>query len=523
MNANRFTVTILLILLYPALLFTQAPPVVSVAGSLQRVGPQDRVGSGTKARLWAARGEYESFQIITRAPDSNNVTHVSVSVSDLVGPGGRIISKDNLTLYREYYVYIGPNSGSPDWLGSNRPLGPGWYADALIPFVDPVSRTPLSGALTAVPYDLLAGANQAVWVDVFVPRSAAPGQYTGTYTVTSNQGAVRGDILLNVWNFSLPLQPSLVSSFGVWSSNSINIRAELLRHRLMPSDVPRQHEAMLVNKYGLNATSLGFWSGAKYGRCKMSPAPSVSSIQAAAAAQQPGLFLYNLSADEVDYCTNLAPALKQWARNLHAAGVKNLITMGPKPELFDDGSGSGRSVADIWAILPDTYCADLKNVQTALRKGDQIWSYNDEVQDPYSPKWEIDFAPINFRIQPGFINQSLNLTGLLYWRVDRWAVDSWNGVVMKDGGGSFPGDGELVYPGSNAGFDGVAPSMRLKWLRDGVDDYDYIQLLKQAGYGDWALQIARCIGPDWTHWTRDPSALEMARSKLGQRLDSLAK
>ena len=54
---------------------------------------------------------------------------------------------------------------------------------------------------------------------------------------------------------------------------------------------------------------------------------------------------------------------------------------------------------------------------SALAKGDEVWSYNTEVQDPYSPKWEIDFAPINFRIQPGFINQSLHLTGLLYWSV----------------------------------------------------------------------------------------------------------
>jgi hypothetical protein len=65
--------------------------------------------------------------------------------------------------------------------------------------------------------------------------------------------------------------------------------------------------------------------------------------------------------------------------------------------------------------------------------------------------------------------------------------------------------------------------MRLKWLRDGVDDYDYIQLLKQAGYGDWAIQISRGIAPDRTNWTRDTNALEAARLKLREMLDGLAK
>ena len=63
-------------------------------------------------------------------------------------------------------------------------------------------------------------------------------------------------------------------------------------------------------------------------------------------------------------------------------------------------------------------------MQQALAKGDSLWSYNTLVQDPYSPKWEIDFDPINFRIQPGFISQSLGPTGMLYWRGGRFHLQS---------------------------------------------------------------------------------------------------
>ena len=79
----------------------------------------------------------------------------------------------------------------------------------------------------------------------------------------------------------------------------------------------------------------------------------------------------------------------------------------------------------------------------------------------------------------------------------------------------------LVYPGQAVGVKGVVASMRLKWLRDGVEDYDYLQILKELGKADLAMQIARSVGPDWTNWTRDPNAIEAARLKLGEAIDQI--
>jgi hypothetical protein len=223
----------------------------------------------------------------------------------------------------------------------------------------------------------------------------------------------------------------------------------------------------------------------------------------------------------VGNCSNLYTTLKQWAYNMHQAGVDNLVTMSPDANLYDDGSGTGRSAVDIWVMLPIMYDQHTSGVSQVLTKGDLAWSYNTLVQDSYSPKWTIDFAPVNFRIQPGFISQSLGLTGMLYWRIDRWSSDPWNQVNNQGAFSSnnYPGEGALVYPGSTVGITGVAPSMRLKWLRDGVDDYDYIALLKAAGQGTLAMQIAKSVGSDWTNWTRDINALENARIQAGQALD----
>jgi len=79
----------------------------------------------------------------------------------------------------------------------------------------------------------------------------------------------------------------------------------------------------------------------------------------------------------------------------------------------------------------------------------------------------------------------------------------------------------LVYPGKQVGVKGVVASMRLKWLRDGVEDYDYVQILKDLGKADLAMQITRSVGPDWTNWTRDSNAIEAARLKLGETIDQI--
>jgi hypothetical protein len=281
----------------------------------------------------------------------------------------------------------------------------------------------------------------------------------------------------------------------------------------MPRTTDPDDQPTFMADYGLNCTNTGFYGNADVHDCSMDPAPSVAELQEEADGETPGLYLYDYSADEIGWCPSLYDTLKEWGRNLHAAGINNLVTMAPVPELFDDGSGTGRSAIDIWVTLPKMYDDAQEEVQEALAKGDEVWSYNTLIQDDYSPKWLLDFPPINFRIQPGFLSQAMGLSGLLYWRADRWSVDPWtdpNGYSEI-----YPGEGQLLYPGTPAGIDGVCPSMRLKWLRDGIEDFEYIALLKQQGDAETALTIARTVGDSWSNWTRDPAVLEAARQQLG--------
>ncbi|MGL5832470.1 MAG: DUF4091 domain-containing protein, partial [Waterburya sp.] len=219
-------------------------------------------------QLKAAKGEYEAFQIVIQAPPGN-LKNLNVTVSDLTSFEGSLITKNNITLYREHYIKL-DNPTHAGW-SANPTRGQGWYADALIPFVDPNTGQDIQQAkLDAVPFDLAAGTNQPIWVDIFVPPSTVPGQYQGKFTVESDRGISEGQIDLTVWNFTLPTQPSMDSFFDIWEDRGIEAQTLLLQHKLMSSQrikYPNQPDAF--EQLGVKSVRLPFWSGANYQTCKM--------------------------------------------------------------------------------------------------------------------------------------------------------------------------------------------------------------------------------------------------------------
>jgi hypothetical protein len=443
--------------------------------------------------------------------------------------GLNTITASNTRLYREHYVYVG--QATKDNGGPNFSLGVGWYPDGLIPFANAAGQD-LAGIIDAVPFNLPAGQNAVVWADVFVPSGTPAGTYSGILNVTSTQGDASVPITLTVWTFTLPIKPTLKSLFQYYSGapgagipavdgGTPDAQRELLRHGLTPMWMLNADLAA-SQTLGPTAKDLHFWSGANWTNCAMlSPLPSTNDLIANMTGIPAGVGIYNYTADEISPCTNLYPQIQQWARNIHAAGAKQLITMPPVAALYDDGSGTGRSAVDAWVVLPKLW--NSSDVQYVQAKGDEVWSYTAVSQDGYSPKWQIDFSPMNTRIT-GFLGAALGIKGILYWAVDYWfyTSDPWNDVNNASalGGENYPGEGMLVYPGTPVGLPGtVVPSMRLKQLRSAVQDFEYVELLKQAGQGSWALQTVRSIASSWSSWTQDPNAIESVRLQLGQALD----
>jgi hypothetical protein len=46
-------------------------------------------------------------------------------------------------------------------------------------------------------------------------------------------------------------------------------------------------------------------------------------------------------------------------------------------------------------------------------------------------------------------------------------------------------------------------------------------MLKQAGYGDWAMDVVHKVATDFATWNHDPKVLQAARIELGEKLSEI--
>src|SRR5467141_528517 len=497
-----------------------------VAPGLVRVGKTDAPGTASSISLSSARGETVDTQVIVQGPAAG-LTNVNVSASALTGPGGASLPAASFTLYREYYLTV---TGTASYGGgSNPPLGSGTYPEPLIPFNDPETGLPLCGSgatLKACNATVAAGQNQPYWIDISVPRGATnspPGIYTGSISITADQGNATIPVTLTVWNFELPAQPSELSLWTLWSPAAGNTVASLaqalMRNKVMGWYDVAANAPSDVTNYGLNRSGLdssyfiGIQCNGSY-----SSIPSTSQINAAAANFPAGLGLDFYLADELNGCTSDYTAIKTMGTNAHAANrsVKTMMTINAT-----DSNLYG--AIDHWVLLDS-----LQQWPALPFTNGDLWSYTScNAGFGNTPEWMVDYPPINERIQAGFLNWTQGATGILYYRSDGWTagntISSWNNMDMLDCGNfSRPGDGIFLYPPGPIASTESAPGMRLKAIRDGIQDYEYAQILKNLGQVAFANSAIQPIAASWSNCSHDPNALENARLQLGQLLNQLS-
>src|SRR5215472_3881732 len=507
---------------------------VWVVSGLVRAGQTDAPGATSSISLSGARGEILDTQVIVQSP-TGGLTNVNLSASPLTGPRGASIPASNITLYREHYITV-MGTGSYGG-GSNPPLGSGTYAEPLIPFNDPETGLPLCGTsatLKACNATVSAGRNQPYWIDISVPREAAdspPGTYVGTISITSDQGKGVIPVTLTVWNFALPAQPSELSIWTLWppapGDTVTTLDRALMRNKVMGWYGATADAASDIINFGLNRSGLdgayfiGIQCDGSYKNL-----PTTSQINAEVAKFPPGLILDVYVADELNGCKSAYRALKTMGMNAHAANsnIRTIMTINtPDPNLFDEGDG--HSAIDHWVLLDSVQ----RWPALPFTPGGDLWSYTScNTGSGNTPEWMVDYPPVNERFQAGFLNWTQGATGILYYRADGWVagntLNSWNNVNTTACGGGMgrPGDGIFVYPPGPIASSEPAPGIRLKAIRDGVQDYEYAQILRNLRHESSANSIILPIATSWTNWSHDPKALESARMQLGQQLHQLS-
>jgi hypothetical protein len=150
--------------------------------------PQEDSVSGA---LEAARNEFEPFQLIITA-DRDVLFNVDVNASDLQDAKGHIIPSGSIMIYKAIFMNVTAPSSTEGESGE--------WPDALIPKKDEYAGEVRDG----FPFPIGFGRNQPIWIEVYVPRDAAAGLYTGSVTVTADgESPVAVPIRLTVWDFAL--------------------------------------------------------------------------------------------------------------------------------------------------------------------------------------------------------------------------------------------------------------------------------------------------------------------------------
>jgi hypothetical protein len=110
------------------------------------------------------------------------------------------------------------------------------------------------------------------------------------------------------------------------------------------------------------------------------------------------------------------------------------------------------------------------------------------------------------------------LTGLLYWTTVYWEkTNPWTDPKTY---GDYNGEGSLLYPGADAGFPGPIASMRLKAIRDGMEDYEYLHLLARLNGRDAGRRFTDRVAASWTQWQENALLLRGVREEIGELLDT---
>jgi hypothetical protein len=535
-----------------ALSQTQPGIVVFALDGLSRVRPHDSPGTSSVVTIKAARNEFEPFQIVVRAGTAP-LKAVNVELSDLRGPGNQVIPRRHFTLYREHYLEVTrPSPKSKE--------GAGWYPDALVPFLNPLDGKPITKArFIGAPFEVAPDSNQPVWVDVFVPKDTPPGDYTGTVTVTAqNQKSVSLPIKLTVWNFTLPDTPTMRSNFGDLDGRLVKLHhtkeespefrvlerryAEATAaHRLCPpipaylmpeikpdgsidSSASQAQLKEWTDRFHVTGFPLNLIGGDPLGKDREHNLRYLQAIYAYLKKNGWEKYAYIYVLDE----PNDAAAYEQVRKRggfIHQAqpGIKVLCTEQPTPQ--DSAWGSLVGSVDIWVPLWTLF--EERSATERFAAGEELWSYTALCQGEKgkdTPYWEMDFPLLDYRI-PGWASWRYGITGLLYWTTVYWekVEDPWtNPATYVEGTSVFNGEGSLFYPGADAGFAGPVVSMRLKQIREGLEDYEYLNLLARRGDKRFADECAHRLVTSWSQWNQDPADLYALREQIAKKLEETA-
>jgi len=410
--------------------------------------------------LRAARGEWESFQIIITARKVL-LKDVHIEPQSFENPLGAPILKNSWMIFRENYVQI------PHPSARNSPPNL-WWPDALIP-------QNLQPRISIDP-----GKSEVFWLTVRVPQNAEAGNYSSDIEVWANGEKQTVKVLLHVEPFAIPA-PTMRANVAVyydvlrdWYSKNIGKMSDtqfaklkkeyydfLLQYRINAYDLPVPWNSPQASQYINNPKVLSVRLPPLSQKKEFKTAISVLKRNHAMAKG----YYYYIDEPSPDRYPEIINTEKQ-LREIDPA-IKQCVTISPNKML--DGS------VDIWCPNIGDFLGlghlDFGALAEQREKGRETWWYTMvEPKYPY-PTWLVDDEALSVRRYGGLMAR-YGISGFVYSMAHGWGPDPLNNITSFAG---TYGDGTLVYPSELIGGHGPMPSIRLMLLRDAMEDYELMK------------------------------------------------
>ena len=523
-----------------------------------------------------AQNEAEANQLLLFS--LKDLTDVSVELAgDLKDGNGNLFPATAIKVMPVGYV----NTRQPDYY---TPYA-GWTPDPLLNYLDH--------------FDLPQLTWQPIWVEAAAAAEQTPGLYVGELRIRANelQSPIKVPLQVLVWNFRLPSTNSLplaiasiferswFKTFYGGKDPAVSgaefdryLRGELTEQQL--SADARQLVEMM-KRYETEIRSCRIPIDLIY-----RPYPiSERELEQRIAEGNTNICLFFISQfselnHSLEWLKQLKPIIDQhdcWDR-VYVYGFDEVPTgqiaevreaMGklkaayPKLRLMttaiDYSFGLDTQMddaIDIWVPLTTRYIQFYDAVEAARKRGKEVWYYVCLVPQPPSANWLLESPATGTRLLTGFMAEKLHTQGFLHYSIVRWntfrdQTDAAGKVVRQPtdwsdyiqggpltnqdgkGYGDVNGDGFLLYPG----VDGPVPSQRLKLVRDGLEDYEYLQLLKYVlrEAETRRIQLTKAqitqiqdlldiknhlVANDWDY-TRNGAELMQLRNKIGEILNEI--
>ncbi len=478
-----------------------------------------------KVRVALAKNERESFQVVIRPPKGNTIEGAMLKFQDLAdGSSGAVLDAARIATANVGYV--------PVRVPTHFEGPTGLYPDPLPP---------------ATPFTAKGGECSPIWVTVHAPKNQPAGRYTGLFELHSaNADPIELTLEVTVLDFALPDTPAMKTDFGLRVQDAVE-SAKQRGYKGTESDLVR---AFLANARDHRVTlrSLGQmpietadYAAALKGYAEKLPelrAAGVSTINVPVSLldspdqlRLADAFVVEHGLKEMAFATLSAEPLRPaWPRLLDS--IARWREAAPNIPVTVSTSGLDPFLAEdcrIWTIhsqVLDT--ANGKPIVEFISAGREVWWYVSGMPPrPYGNLF-VDFAAIEHRIL-FWQAWALGIKGMQYRGINqpRGNADPYDGLLDET---PANGDAFLVYPGAA----GPVNSIRWETIRDGIEDYDYLVLLRERiaalqdpdpGLLARVKEVAnlQAIVPDLVSFSRDPGALLRKREEIGRMIVELDK